>query len=43
MAASILVPGASHTAWSCHNVVPLLEQEGHRARDRCPMAGRFAP
>jgi pimeloyl-ACP methyl ester carboxylesterase len=31
MATFILVPGAMHTAWVWHRVVPLLERAGHRA------------
>jgi pimeloyl-ACP methyl ester carboxylesterase len=32
MATFILVPGASHTAWCWHKVVPLIERAGHDAR-----------
>ena len=31
MATFILVPGAGHTAWCWHKLVPLLESAGHRA------------
>jgi len=30
MATFVLVPGAGHTAWCWHKVVPLLESAGHR-------------